>query len=129
MSEKKSEDIIDMFIIIFGIIFVITNGLFSLKNEWEEKFNYREIQKYELISASCFSEDSSNETAFKLYHLKELEEEYYILCTIQNDGTISPPLNPAFMVSAVKTIFQRKANGLLCPSSTAFIIRLLPAPI
>ena len=30
---------------------------------------------------------------------------------VKNEGTISPPLNPAPIVSAVKTIFNRNASG------------------
>jgi len=48
---------------------------------------------------------------------------------IQNDGTISPPRNPARIVNAVRTNFQKKSRGLACPSSTAFSISSAPAPI
>ena len=40
---------------------------------------------------------------------------------IQNDGTISPPRNPARMVKAVRISFHSKSNVLACPSSTALV--------
>ena len=47
---------------------------------------------------------------------------------IVKDGTISPPLNPAPSVTAVKIIFQRKADFGACPA-IASSIRLAPAPL
>ena len=48
---------------------------------------------------------------------------------IQKEGTISPPLKPAFIVMAVRISFQRKSRGLASPSSMAFSIRPVLAPI
>ena len=48
---------------------------------------------------------------------------------IQKEGTISPPLKPAFIVRAVSTSFQKKSRGLASPSSTAFVMRPVLAPI
>ena len=48
---------------------------------------------------------------------------------MQKEGTISPPLNPAFMVSAVNTNFQKKSNGRAFPNCTACTISSVPAPI
>ena len=47
----------------------------------------------------------------------------------QKAGTISPPLNPARIVIAVKIIFQKKSNGRTFPYSIALTINSLPAPI
>lgn len=45
----------------------------------------------------------------------------------KKEGTISPPLNPAPKVSAVKIIFKRKAKGKTWPFS-AFSMIGMPAP-
>ena len=47
---------------------------------------------------------------------------------IVNDGTISPPLNPAPRVSTVNTIFQKNASGGQCPA-IASSIKCAPAPL
>ena len=44
-------------------------------------------------------------------------------------GTISPPLNPQPMVTAVKIILSKNAAGCALPSSTAFSITFIPAPL
>ena len=48
---------------------------------------------------------------------------------MQKDGTISPPLNPAFIVRAVKINFHKKSQVLTFPNCTAFTINSVPAPI
>ena len=44
------------------------------------------------------------------------------------EGTISPPLNPAPSVSAVKTIFQKNASGAHYPAMASLMI-FTPAPL
>ena len=48
---------------------------------------------------------------------------------IQKDGTISPPRNPARIVSAVRISFQKNASLLTCPSSIADVISPVLAPM
>ena len=50
------------------------------------------------------------------------------MAPIQNDGTISPPRNPARMVSTVSTSFQKKSSVLTFPCSIACAISPVPAP-
>ena len=47
---------------------------------------------------------------------------------VKNDGTISPPLNPAPNVKAVKSIFIKKASGRTVPSIHCSMI-LIPVPL
>ena len=47
----------------------------------------------------------------------------------KNEGTTSPPLNPAESVTAVKRIFKRKAAGRALPCSTAAVMISIPAPL
>ena len=65
--------------------------------------------------------DGESPSQFPIIHPK--------VAPIQNEGTISPPRNPARIVNAVRTNFQKKSRGLACPSSTAFSISSAPAPI
>ena len=46
---------------------------------------------------------------------------------VKNEGTISPPLKPAPMVSAVKRIFKRKANAAVSPCKARSMI-FMPGP-
>ena len=47
---------------------------------------------------------------------------------IKNVGTISPPLKPALIVTAVKIIFSKNANGAASPFM-AFSMMFIPAPL
>ena len=48
---------------------------------------------------------------------------------VRDDGTISPPRNPARMVSTVSTSFQKKSSVLTFPCSIACAISPVPAPM
>ena len=47
---------------------------------------------------------------------------------VKKEGTISPPLNPAPSVRAVKSIFMKNASGRTFPSKQCSMI-LMPVPL
>ncbi len=48
---------------------------------------------------------------------------------VKNEGTISPPLNPAPSVTAVKSIFKKKASGATDSDWKKPSIMSIPVPL
>ncbi len=52
-----------------------------------------------------------------------------IVAPMNSVGTISPPLNPAPIVTAVKRIFSRNASGRTSPDTKTRSITEMPPPL